>query len=98
MKTRIAPIIITTAAYLVLATTVPAPPICSSVVTSTADDGSPGTLRAALACVPPGATITFALTTPATIILTSGELPVTKNVTILGPGADLLAVNGGGPT
>src|SRR6185369_8844707 len=60
-------------------------------VTSAADNG-PGTLRAALTNVANGDTINFSIT--GTITLTNGELLVTNNVTILGPGPTNLAVNG----
>src|ERR1041385_826055 len=60
-------------------------------VTNTADNG-PGTLRAALTNVANGDTINFSIT--GTITLTNGELLVTSNVTILGPGPANLAVNG----
>src|SRR5438876_8223193 len=60
-------------------------------VTSTADSGA-GSLRAALASASDGDTIDFSVT--GTITLTSGELLVGKSVTISGPGAANLAVNG----
>ena len=41
-----------------------------------------------------GYTIDFDLTYPATITLTSGQLIVDKSVTISGPGANQLSVNG----
>jgi hypothetical protein len=69
------------------------PPATIITVTSTADSG-PGTLRAALASAVDGDTIHFWLTTPATITLTSGELLVNKCVTIAGPDAGNLVVNG----
>ena len=53
-------------------------------VTNTANSG-PGTLRTALASAANGDTINFALTTPATITLTTGQLVISNNVTILGP-------------
>jgi len=62
-------------------------------VTSAADSGG-GTLRAALASANDGDTINFALPTPAKITLTSGELLVAKSVSILGPGATNLVVDG----
>ncbi len=61
------------------------------VVTSTADSG-PGTLRDAIASAASGDTITFSLPANSTITLTSGELVINKNLTIQGPGADLLTV------
>lgn len=60
-------------------------------VTSTADSGA-GTLRAALASAANGDTINLAVT--GAITLTNGELLVTKNVTIAGPGPTRLSVNG----
>ena len=62
-------------------------------VTNTHDSGA-GSLRQALADANPGDTIDFAVTTPATITLTSGELLVNKSLTISGPGAANLAVDG----
>src|SRR5437773_5095787 len=62
-------------------------------VTNTNDSGA-GSLRQALADANPGDTIDFAVTTPATITLTSGELLVNKSVTISGPTAGHLSVNG----
>jgi hypothetical protein len=62
-------------------------------VTNTADSGA-GTLRAALASANNGDTINFVLPAPAKITLTSGELLVSKNVNILGPGTNNLAVDG----
>ena len=60
-------------------------------MTNTNDSG-PGSLRQALADANDGDTIKFAVT--GTIGLTSGELLVVKNITISGPGAENLAVNG----
>ena len=62
------------------------------VVTNTSDSG-PGSLRNALAVANDGDTID-ATGVSGTILLTSGELQVTHNVTINGPGAGNLAVNG----
>jgi hypothetical protein len=62
-------------------------------VTNTNDSG-PGSLRQALADANDGDTIDF---DPAlkgqTVLLTTAELAVTKNLTIIGPGANLLAVS-----
>jgi len=60
-------------------------------VTNTNDSG-PGSLRQALADANNGDTIDFSVT--GTIGLTSGELLVNKSITISGPGANNLAVNG----
>src|SRR3954447_23396199 len=63
------------------------------VVASNADSG-PGTLRAAIAVAGNNDTINFALSYPATITLTTGELLVPGNLTISGPGAANLTVSG----
>jgi len=60
-------------------------------VTNT-NDGGPGSLRQALSDIMDGGTISFAVT--GTITLTSGELLIDKNITISGPGAQSLAVDG----
>ena len=62
-------------------------------VTNTNDSG-PGSLRNALAIANDGDTITFAVT--GTIGLTSGELLVNSSITISGPGAANLSINGNG--
>ena len=65
----------------------------ATLVTSVADSGA-GTLRQIITDACDGATITFdtagAFSTPQTITLTSGELAISKNLTIRAPG---LAVN-----
>jgi hypothetical protein len=58
------------------------------------NDSGPNSLRAALASGDD--TITFAKGLHGTITLTSGELLVSKSVTISGPGANTLAVSGNG--
>ena len=60
-------------------------------VTNTNDSG-PGSLRQALVDANDGDTIEFAVT--GTIGLTNGELLVARSITIAGPGAQNLAVNG----
>src|SRR6266581_7984433 len=60
-------------------------------VTTTADSGT-GSLRASLKNSRNGDTINFAVT--GTIVLTGGELLVSKSVNILGPGASNLTVSG----
>jgi hypothetical protein len=66
---------------------------CANIITVVnTDDNGPGSLRQALVDANDGDTINFAVT--GTIGLTSGELLVNKSVTISGPGADVLAVNG----
>jgi hypothetical protein len=61
----------------------------AATVTSIADSG-PGSLREAIAAAAPGETIDFAVT--GTILLTSGELVIDKDLVLLGPGADQLTI------
>jgi hypothetical protein len=61
----------------------------AATVTTTADDG-PGSLRNAIANAAPGETIDFSVS--GTIELSSGELLITKNLIIAGPGAGSLTV------
>jgi len=69
-------------------------PATTIVVTNTNDSG-PGSLRNALAVANDGDTID-ATGVSGTILLISGELQINHNVTINGPGAGSLAVNGNG--
>lgn len=62
-------------------------------VTTTADAGA-GSLRNAVAAAVSGDTISFAVT--GSIQLSTGEISILNNITIAGPGASQLAVNGGG--
>jgi len=65
----------------------------TNTVTSLADSGA-GSLRAAMANTAAGGYISFGVT--GTITLASGELVVDKDLTIIGPGASALAINGAG--
>jgi hypothetical protein len=66
-------------------------------VTSAADDGSAGTLRAVLASAQNGDMIRFARQLNAqTITLTQGELGINHSLGISGPGADKLTISGNG--
>ncbi len=58
-------------------------------VTNLNDDG-PGSLREAIALANDGDRIEFAVT--GTIALTSGQLTIDKDLTIHGPGADVLRI------
>jgi hypothetical protein len=60
-------------------------------VTNLNDTGA-GSLRQAIADAASGDTINFAIT--GTITLTNGELLITKNLSIVGPGAATLAIDG----
>ena len=62
-------------------------------VTNLNDDGH-GSLRNAIRIASPNSVITFAKGLNGTITLTSGELEITKNVTINGPGASSLLISG----
>ena len=64
----------------------------STITVTNTNDSGPGSLRQALTIANDGDTITFAVT--GTITLTSGGLPVTKNLTISGPGRDQLSIDG----
>src|SRR6185503_17346012 len=76
-------------AFLVLSTVLLAGPLRAATVTNTADDG-PGSLRETIASAAPGDTIDFAVNGP--ITLTSGELVIEKDLTILGPGSGALLI------
>jgi uncharacterized repeat protein (TIGR01451 family) len=68
--------------------------LTNPVVITNADSG-PGSLRQALADACPGSTISFDMNQVVSpITLTTGELIVDKNVTITGPGANLLTISG----
>ena len=63
-------------------------------VTNVLDSGA-GSLRAAIAAAGSGDTILFAKSLKnQTIVLTSGELAISQNLTIKGLGADKLAISG----
>ena len=70
----------------------------TDVVTSSADDGTAGTLRAVLAAAAPGDTVTFdpaVFGAPQTITLSGTEIDISQDVTIQGPGMGLLTVDAG---
>jgi hypothetical protein len=64
-----------------------------STVTNLNDAGS-GSLRDAIAITPSDGTVDFQAGLSGTIILTTGELAITKDLAIAGPGADLITVSG----
>lgn len=64
-------------------------------VTNTNDNGT-GSLRQAIVDAVAGDTINFAVTD--TITLTTGELLINKRLTIIGPGASVLAIDGNSST
>ena len=70
----------------------PTPSPTPTIVVTNTNDSGPGSLRQALVDANDGDVVGFTVT--GAIGLTSGELLVTKNITISGPGAESLAVNG----
>ena len=67
------------------------------MVSSAADDGSAGTLRATIAAAHSNDTIKFAQAlTGKTITLTQGKLVIGQNLDIEGPGANQLTISGHG--
>jgi transcriptional regulator with XRE-family HTH domain len=71
----------------------PQPPDPTHVTTLA--DSVPGSLRWAIENAPAGSTITFAPRLRGTILLIGGDLQFVKNLTLRGPGADVLAISGG---
>src|SRR5260370_31438272 len=76
----------------------PSPAHAATIVVNSTGDAATGcpttcTLRAAIASAALGDTITFSLTLPASIVVGS-PLPLTQDLTITGPGAAQLAVDG----
>jgi hypothetical protein len=70
-----------------------AAPAATGRVTSCADTG-PGSLRQVVGDAASGETITFSLQPSCnTIVLSSGEIPISRSLTISGPGASTLAVS-----
>lgn len=69
----------------------------AAILVANKNDSGPGSLRQAVIdnnARGGGNTIVFSNSVTGTITLTSGQLLVTRNVTILGPGPGILAVNG----
>jgi hypothetical protein len=74
---------------------VASPAGASTVTVTNCDDSGAGSLRQTVADANAGDTIAFALSPPCSLItLTSGAIAIAKNLTIDGPGAGTLAVNG----
>jgi predicted outer membrane repeat protein len=68
------------------------PAHATTITVTNTNDSGPGSLRQALRDANDGDTINFAVT--GTVTLTSGGLPINKNITISGPGADQLSIDG----
>ena len=58
------------------------------------NDAGPGSLREAIALTPAGGTVDFQPGLSGTITLTTGELAINKDMTIVGPGAGVITVSG----
>jgi predicted outer membrane repeat protein len=72
----------------------PAPPPPAVLTVTNTNDNGPGSLRHAIFRAGPGTTIDFAQDVVGSIILTSGQLVIDKDLTITGPGASVLALDG----
>lgn len=85
------------AAFALTLAVMAGPAMAASFEVSNLADSGPGSLRQAVldANGSPGADeVTFQAGLTGTIVLTSGEIPVTDDLVITGPGAGLLAVSG----
>src|SRR5258708_18020971 len=82
----------TTFAIGLLLYAVAMPAHAATIIVTNTNDSGPGSLRQALTIANDGDTIAFAVT--GTIVLTSGGLVVDKEVTISGPSADQLSIDG----
>jgi serine/threonine protein kinase len=71
------------------------PPPRDPTRVTTLVDGAPGSLRWAIENAPAGSTITFAPDLRGSLMLTRGDLELTKNLRLRGPGADMLAISSG---
>jgi hypothetical protein len=67
----------------------------ATITVTNNNDSGPGSLRQAITDSSPSDTVDFdSSLNGETITLTSGELSINKQLTITGPGANLIAVNG----
>src|SRR5438874_8943227 len=90
MKSRAIPTIWLATIAAALLCALPSLAHADTIVVTNTNDSGPGSLRQALADVNDGDTISFVVT--GMIGLTSGELFVNNNVTISGPGANMLTI------
>src|SRR6516162_3385348 len=67
---------------------------CLPSTVTNLSDHDPGSLRDAITKTPSGGTVDFQPGLTGTIVLTSGELAISKDLTIEGPGADGITVSG----
>jgi hypothetical protein len=78
--------------FFVLFFAISVPAYVTTITVTNTNDRGPGLLRQALASANDADTINFSVT--GTIALTSGGLMIDKNVTISGPGANQLSIDG----
>jgi hypothetical protein len=69
-------------------------PRCLPSTVTNLSDHDPGSLRDAIATTPSGGMVDFQPGLTGKIVLTSGELAISKDLTIDGPGADVIMVSG----
>jgi hypothetical protein len=67
---------------------------CLPSTVTNLSDHNPGSLRDAIATTPDGGTVDFQSGLTGSITLTTGELAINKDLTIEGPGADVITVSG----
>jgi hypothetical protein len=67
---------------------------CLPSTVTNLSDHDPGSLRDAIATTPAGGTVDFQSDLRGTIPLTTGELAIGKDLTIAGPGSDVITVSG----
>ncbi len=79
---------------LTLAFTAALPAFAVTLTVTNTNDSGAGSLRNAIATAHSGDTINFKLPNPSTITLTGGKLTISQNLTITGPGAAQLAIDG----
>jgi serine/threonine protein kinase len=92
-------VVMTAIILLILLLSIPAGVLVRSlilvnVVTTNSDTGQ-GSLREVINLASPESTITFASNVKGTILLSSSDLVIAKNLTIQGPGAGILTISGG---
>src|SRR5438105_812688 len=66
--------------------------LAATLTVTTINDGGPASLRQLINVASPGDTINFSIT--GTITLTNGELLITNDLAILGPGPTNLVISG----
>ena len=88
MRTKILSTIRSVATAVALLCAVAIPAKADTITVTSTNDSGPGSLRQALADANDGDTIIFAVT--GTIGLTSDELFINNNITISGPGPNVL--------